>query len=269
MKEYEGCTGVRMLPMLPTFARVDGRAFHTFTAGMRRPYDVRMSTAMTETAKRLAKETNAIMAYTQSDEITLAWFSSDIKSQIWFDGRHSKMVSQTAALATLFFYRACLDLMPEYAEKFPSFDSRVWQVPNTAEGANVFLWREWDATKNSISMAAHSVYGHKQILSKNSSDKQEMLFQKGINWNDYPSFFKRGTYIQRRTVARPFTAEEVCRLPPKHSAHTNPELVVERTEWKVLDLPPLSQISNREAVIFSGADPKQSEKTYAGVEDAK
>ncbi len=257
MKEYEGMTDTRLMPLLPTFARVDGRAFHSFTRGMKRPYDERMSTAMTETARWLAKETNARMAYTQSDEITLAWLSTDRKSQIWFDGRHSKMVSQIAALATLTFYRACVEIMPEYAEKLPSFDARVWQVPNVAEGTNVFLWREWDATKNSISMAAHSVYSDKQLHGKNGSDKQEMLFQKGINWNDYPAFFKRGTYIQRRSVVRPFTTEEMDKLPPKHEARSNPGLTVERSEWRVVELPPLGQIVNREAVIFEGAEPEK------------
>ena len=257
MKEYEGMTETRLMPLLPTFARVDGRAFHSFTRGMKRPYDERMSTAMTKAARWLAKETNARMSYTQSDEITLTWLSSDRKSQIWFDGRHSKMVSQIAALATLIFYRACVEIMPEYAEKLPSFDARVWQVPNVSEGANVFLWREWDATKNSISMAAHSVYSDKQLHGKNSSDKQEMLFQKGINWNDYPAFFRRGTYIQRRSVVRPFTTEEMDKLPPKHEARTNPGLTVERSEWRVLELPPLGQIVNREAVIFEGAEPER------------
>jgi tRNA(His) guanylyltransferase len=255
MKEYEGKTEVCLMPMLPTFARVDGRSFHSFTRGMNRPYDERMSMVMTETARWLAQETNARMTYTQSDEITLAWLSTNRKSQIWFDGRHSKMVSQIAALATLIFYRLCAKTMPEYADRLPSFDARVWQVPNVSEGANVFLWREWDATKNSITMAASSVYSHKTLHGKNGSEKQEMLWQKGINWNDYPAFFKRGTYIQRRTVIKPFSVEEIDKLPAKHEARINPDLIVERSEWAVLDMPPLSQIANREAVIFEGAEP--------------
>jgi len=218
MKMYEMQTECRLMPLLPTFARVDGRAFHSFTRGMNRPYDERMASAMMETTLNLVRETNACMGYTQSDEITLAWLSTDPKTQIWFDGRHSKMVSQIAALATLYFYRQCVKEMPEYAERLPSFDARVWQVPNTSEGANVFLWREWDATKNSISMAAHAVCGDKELHGKNSSDKQEMLFQKGINWNNYPAFFKRGSYVQRRMITKPFTAVEIERLPPKHAA---------------------------------------------------
>lgn len=256
MKLYENMECARrMMPLLPVVARVDGRAFHSFTRGMDRPFDERMQAAMVATAKALATETNACMAYTQSDEITLAWHSTDHKSQLWFDGRLCKMVSQLGAHATLEFYRATIATMPDYAERLPTFDARVWQVPNRTEGANVFVWREWDATKNSISMAAASVFSDKELYGKNGSDKQELLFQRGINWNDYPVAFKRGTYVQRRTVLNPFSVAELKRLPQKHAARANPSLLVERSEWQVLAMPILTTIVNREDVIFDGADP--------------
>jgi tRNA(His) 5'-end guanylyltransferase len=150
--------------------------------------------------------------------------------------------------------------MPTYASRMPTFDARVWNVPNTSEGANVFLWREWDATKNSISMAASHYYSHKTLHEKTGSEKQELLFQKGINWNDYPTYFKRGTYVQRRTEEIPFSTEELSKLPEKHTARVNPELKVTRSVVKVLDLPPLGSILNREAVIFYGADPELMSK---------
>lgn len=258
LKKYEALAELGTMPLLPTLARVDGRAFHNFTRGMARPYDYRMTRAMLRTARHLAQETDACMVYTQSDEITLAWFSEDSKRQIWFDGRHSKMVSQIAALATLMFYRACVDLMPEYAERLPSFDARVWQVPNVTEAANVFLWRERDATKNSIAMAARAVYNHKDLHGKNGSQKQEMLWQKGINWNDYPVFFKRGTFVQRRTFEKLFSADEIEQLPEKHEARHNPALMVERSEWRELDMPPFGAVVNREKVIFEGDAPRTS-----------
>ncbi len=257
MKNYENAEcGRRFMSLLPILARIDGRAFHSFTKGMNRPYDIRFSNCMVETAKYLAKETNAAMAYTQSDEITLAWHSTDIKSQIWFDGRIAKMTSQLAAQATAFFYREIgfAGFDAKYLDKMPTFDARVWQVPNRTEAANCFLWREWDATKNSISMAASSVYSNKELFGKNGSQKQEMLFQKGINWNDYPAFFKRGTYIQKCKVSTPFSEDELEDLPPKHAARQNPELLIERTVWKQRELPILSTIINREDVIFNGAN---------------
>lgn len=256
MKMYEGMeAGRRLMPMLPVLARIDGRAFHSFTRGMDRPFDVKFSAAMVETTAALVRDTGACMGYTQSDEITLAWHSTNHNSQIWFDGRVAKMTSQLAAQATLIFYRAVLARMPQYAERLPTFDARVWNVPNQAEGANVFLWREWDATKNSVSMAAAAHYSHKQLHGKNSPQKHDMLFEAGVNWSDYPAFFKRGTYVQRRTVSIPFSAEELDRLPEKHEARKNPALIVERRVCTVLDLPPLGSVTNREAVIFDGATP--------------
>ncbi len=254
MKGYENAEcDRRLMPLVPIMARVDGRAFHSFTRGFERPYDLTMSRCMVETALYLAKETNASMAYTQSDEITLCWHSSDTKSQVWFDGRVAKMTSQLAAHATLRFNRI---IPPHWALRNPTFDARVWAVPTRTEGANVFVWREQDATKNRISMAASSYYSPKELHGKSGSQKQEMLFTKGVNWNDYPAFFKRGTYVQRRVVMKKFTTDELDALPPMHEARKNPDLLVERSDWQELIMPIFTTITNREAVIFEGALPQ-------------
>lgn len=256
MKSYEGAeAGRRLMPLLPALARIDGRAFHNFTRGMDRPFDATFSACMVGTTAALVRDTGACMGYTQSDEITLAWHSQTTKSQIWFDGRVAKMTSQLAAQATLIFYRLVLERLPQYADRLPTFDARVWNVPNRAEGANVFLWREWDATKNSLSMAASAHYSHKTLMGKNSPQKHDLLHAKGVNWDDYPALFKRGAYVQRRTVSAPFSVDEMGRLPPKHAGRTNPALVVERSVCGILDMPPLGRVTNREAVLFDGATP--------------
>ena len=256
MKMYEDVeSGRRLMPLLPALARIDGRAFHGFTRGMERPFDPVFSSCMVDTTVALVRDTGACMGYTQSDEITLAWHSQTTQSQIWFDGRVAKMTSQLAAQATLIFYRLVLERMPQYASRLPTFDARVWNVPNRAEGTNVFLWREWDAAKNSVSMAASAYYSHKELMGKNSPQKRDMLHAKGVNWNDYPVLFKRGAYVQRRIVSMPVSAEELDRLPPKHAARTNPTLVVERSVYGVLDMPPIGTVTNRDEVIFDGAIP--------------
>lgn len=256
MKLYERVSaGRRFMPLLPTVARIDGRSFSNFTRGMRRPYEPTLSKIMVETARYLCEVTNARVAYTQSDEISLLWYSTDIKSQTYFDGREQKMVSQLSAEATLKFYELVLQYMPEYARKRPKFDSRVWQVPNKVEATNVFVWREKDAVKNSVSMAASHYYSEKFLMGKSDAQRQELLFQKGVNWNDYPAFFKRGTYVQRRVTSKPFSVEEIARLPPKHKAHTNPDLVIERADWRVVEFPILTTIVNRTDVLFDGAEP--------------
>lgn len=255
MKQYENAeSSRRLMPLLPVLARIDGRAFHSFTRGMDQPFDAGFSACMLNTTESLVCGTGACMGYTQSDEITLAWYADNHKSHIWFDGRIAKMTSQLAALATLMFYRAVLKRMPKYAERLPTFDARVWNVPNKTEGTNVFIWREWDATKNSVNKAASVYYSHSQLHGKNSQQKQDMLHDKGVNWNDYPACFKRGTYVQRRTIVVPFVVDDLDKLPDKHDVRINQELIVERQVCTVLDMPPLSTVINRENVIFDGAE---------------
>jgi tRNA(His) guanylyltransferase len=99
------------------------------------------------------------------------------------------------------------------------------------------------------------VYSHKQLLNCSCAEMQEMLFQKGINWSQYPAFFKRGTYVQKKKVIRRFTQEELKKLPLKHTAHQNPGVPVERTNYIAHCLPPITKILNKEQVIFGGETP--------------
>ena len=256
MKAYEGAeTERRFMPYLPIMARVDGRAFHNFTRGMRKPFDEDLRECMVRTAIALVEETNASLAYTQSDEISLAWHIIEPGSEVWFGRRIMKMATSLAASATGAFIEAVAQIMPTYLSRRPRFDARMWQVPNRVEGANAIMWREWDATKNSISMAASAHYSPAALEGKNGLQRLQMLQQKGVNWEQYPDVIKRGTYIQRRIVERPFTAEELERLPAKHEARRNPNLVVRRSTVGVVAMPPFVQLANREAVVFEGAAP--------------
>ena len=260
IKMYENQTcGIKLIPRIPFIARLDGKGFSKFTKGLKRPYDERLSKLMIETTKYLVKETNANCGYTQSDEITLVWYTDKIDSSIYFDGRLFKMISDMASMASVFFNKNLAEYLPEKKDKMPRFDCRVFNAPTTDEATNAFLWREQDATKNSISMAAQSVYSHNQLMNKTGSEKQEMLFQKGINWNDYPDFFKRGTYIQRKRVLTKFSAEEIEKLPSKHQARLYPNLEIERWIIDEIKLPPLFRIKNRVDVIIFGGNPEVGE----------
>lgn len=258
MKLYEAAeTGRRLMPLLPAMARLDGRAFHSFVRGLSRPFDERLSRLMIETASFLVRETTATCAYTQSDEITLAWVPAGFDSRVFFDGRVQKMTSVLASLASASFNRHLPEFLPpEYEGRLPVFDCRVWNVPNPEEAANTFVWRELDASKNSVAMAARALYSHAELDGKTAAEMQELLWRKGVNWNDYPAFFKRGTYLRRKVVARAFTADELDQLPPRHAARSNPELVVERTVVTRLDIPPLARVTNRVGVLFRGEGPQ-------------
>ena len=257
MKAYENQTsGINLIPRIPVIARLDGKGFSKFTKGLKRPYDERLSNLMVETTKYLVKETNANCGYTQSDEITLMWYTDKIDSSTYFNGRLFKMLTDLSAMASVFFNRKLAEYLPEKADKMPRFDARVYNVPTLDEAVNSFLWRELDATKNSISMAAQAYYSHGQLMNKTGSEKQEMLFQKGVNWNDYPAFFKRGTYIQRKRVLIPFSKEEIEKLPAKHNARKNPNFLVERWVIDRVEMPPLNKVENSVDVIVWGSDPK-------------
>lgn len=265
---YEGKeSDRRFMPLLPICARLDGRNFHNFTKDLERPYDINFTYLMIKTTKYLVEETCACIGYTQSDEISLIYYSEDINSQVFFDGRIQKMNSVLASMCSVIFNQFLRDMISEIKKMdtlgvwirkldfLPVFDCRVWTVPNQIEACNYLIWREKDATKNSISMTSREYYSDKELFKKNSSEKQEMLFQKGINWNDYPSFFKRGTYIQRRKILRPFTTQEIENLPQKHEARQNPNLMIERTDIRELELPPFTKIINKVEVAFEGKEP--------------
>lgn len=255
-KWYESrYTNDQFLPYVPVLARVDGRAFHTFTKGLERPYCKELSRLMIETTKYLVQETNARCGYTQSDEISLVWLAEDWESEIFFAAKLQKMNSVLASMTSVYFNRFLPKYLPVKKDEMPLFDCRVFQVPTEFEATNCFIWREQDATRNSLQMAARAYFSHQELHNKGSSELHEMLFQKGINWNDYPRFFKRGTYVRRRVVDRPFSAEELSALPEKHNLRRNPDLQIRRTVVMEEDFAPLTHLQNRDEVILHGADP--------------
>jgi tRNA(His) guanylyltransferase len=253
MKAYEAREADRrLLPMVPVCARIDGRNFSAFTRGMAKPYDMTMTEAMIATTEALVEETHARIGYTQSDEISLVWLSERSDSSIFFDHRAAKLTSVLASYATAAFINALLNMGHlDLVRRSPHFDCRAWSVPSRAEAANTFLWREQDATKNAIQSAARSVCSHKECDHKNGPELQEMLFAKGINFNDYPAFFKRGTFVRRMTMKKELNAAELARIPDKH----RPVGPVERSVIVRIDMPRFRSVTNREAVIFDGADP--------------
>jgi len=256
MKFYEKMGDSKLMPMLPILARLDGKCFHNFTRDLERPFDQNFVSLMSELTQYLVEETNAKIGYTQSDEITLLWQADNWKSEIFMGGKSSKMISILSAMTSVAFNRLLSRWLPAKQHEMPIFDCRVWNVPNKIEAANVFIWREKDAVRNSIQSLGQHHFSHNQ-LHKVSCDKiQDMLWrERGVNWNDLSPKLKRGTYVQSSRISTKFTAEELERLPKKHHARTNPDLVVERRVLKEVSLPILTKIENVVDVLFDGADP--------------
>lgn len=256
MKSYEEpSTSRRAFKGQPIIARLDGKSFHTFTKGLNRPYDEGLTKLMIETMKALVDKFQPLIGYTQSDEITLAWYeSADSQSEYPFNGRFQKLESVLASFASVFFNKELqFHLPPAYQGRLPVFDCRAFVVPNLQEAYHCFLWRQQDATKNAVSMAAQSCYSHKELQHKHSDQMQELLFQKGINFNDYPFSFKRGTFAKRTRELRAMSPADFARIPSQHWPASG---LIERSVISTLDIW-LSKQDDGVGVLFGDAPIKQ------------
>jgi tRNA(His) 5'-end guanylyltransferase len=247
---YEDRTRFLLPRRTYTIIRIDGKAFHTYTRGLKQPFDQSLIEDMDATACYLCKNIQGSkFGYVQSDEISILMTDFEaIGTDAWFDGNIQKIVSVAAGLATAEFNRLRLvrsmtekeDMnIPYNAEfygkfKMATFDARVFTIPADYEVENYLIWRQKDATRNSISSVARSLYSQKEVDSKNSDQKQEMIFQKGINWNDYAPKLKRGRFITKeiRILETPFIS-----IDKKQTTY-------ERSVWVSVDCPIFTQ--NRE-----------------------
>lgn len=251
MKGYE--SNSRFMRHLPIIARIDGKCFSKFTKGLSRPYDEGLVMLMQRVTMHLIKETNARIGYTQSDEITLVIHSDDPYAELPFGGKVQKMTSILASIATAKFN----SLRPQYLPGFKKdtlamFDCRCFQVPNKEEAANNLLWRELDASRNSVTMLARHYISHSKMMNKNCSELQEILWQEyNVNYNDYPAYFKRGTFLRRELRLIQPDDVELQDIPEQY----RPTKPIERHVIKLLNMPIFSKVTNRVGVIFNNEQP--------------
>jgi tRNA(His) 5'-end guanylyltransferase len=246
MKHYEACYSTMIPPRTYTIVRVDGRGFSKFTKGMNKPFDPDFSEAMNDAAVEMCKKFNPAFAYTQSDEITLVFTDFGENQEAMFKGKVQKICSLTAARATASFNKKLTLLKAHKYDTYEDsgvlvndllkgdllvdveFDSRVYVIPHIKEVANCIVWRQQDATRNSISMAADALYSHKELMGKSSDEKQEMMFQKGVNWNDYITKYKRGAIIKKIEVELPTSRGDL-----EGSNTIEPSSTVLRKKWVI------------------------------------
>lgn len=226
MKEfYEEVPKTRLVRRMPVAIRIDGKAFHTFTRGFKRPFDEVLGKSMRETMKYLCENIQGcVLGYTQSDEITLILVDyQNLNSCAWFDYEVQKVCSIASSMATMAFNKFFtknvnyFEMMHEHdntineycttlvnaAEKGAMFDARCFNIPKE-EVCNLIYWRQLDATRNSIQMVGQANFSHKELQKKSCNMIQEMLFaKKGINWNDYPTYLKRGSCCIKTTIQNP------------------------------------------------------------------
>lgn len=220
MKEYyENVNKTKLVRRTPVIIRIDGKAFHTYTNGLKKPFDKILMSAMKETMKYLCQNIQGcILGYTQSDEITLVLTDyRKLTTCAWFDYEVQKMCSIAASMATLSFNRIFNRLVNEFAEIYNEawhhseaeekymkalyrcvstgalFDARCFNVPKE-EVTNCVLWRQKDAERNSVNSIAQSLYSHKELQGIKMEDLVAKLeTEKGIIWGNYPTDQKRGS----------------------------------------------------------------------------
>lgn len=227
MKSYEKRNRYYLQRRMPVILRLDMRAGHSFTRGFKRPFDEVFIKSMQNTAKYLCENIqNCKLSYQQSDEITLLLVDYDkLNTDCFFDYRVDKLCSIAASMATMAFNKFFEKYVDEYrfskwdgisnyedgtwgyiqtllnaVDKGAMFDARCFNIPKE-EVTNNFYWRQDDASRNSIQMVGQANFSHKELHKKSRNDIQDMLMiQKGINWNDFPTYQKRGSCCVKKEI---------------------------------------------------------------------
>lgn len=227
---YEAIPKTQLMRRTPVAIRIDGKAFHTFTRGFQKPFDKVLGNSMVRTMEYLCQNIQGcVFGYTQSDEITLILIDyQTFETDAWFSYEVQKMCSIAASMATMAFNKyfaeeiwnensswkcsmtpQSVEVQKEHqdymnrlraaAAKGAMFDARVFNIPKE-EVTNLVYWRQVDAARNSIQMAARAFFSHAECDNKNTSQLQDMLMEKyKINWNNYPTRWKRGTAWTKAT----------------------------------------------------------------------
>ena len=209
VKRYESVSKPLLMRRTPLFIRVDGKAFHTFTRGCKKPFDQDIIDCMVYATEMTAKNMQGFkLAYTQSDEATFMLMDNDtLETDAWFDYELNKIVSITASMFTAHFNKKWQDVFhnkyvwtsddehnKNLARRIAYFDARAFNVPEE-DWPNVFIWRQRDWVRNSIQMVARSLYSQKQLEGKKTADLHELLYQKDVNWADLMPQHKNGTFV--------------------------------------------------------------------------
>lgn len=214
MKGYENAYRFYLPRRMPVIIRIDGRAFHTFTRGLQKPFDSRFIEIMQETARELvSKVSGCKMGYVQSDEISLLVTNNDtLETEPWFANNLQKLVSLSASIATVTFNRLWSEYLTDveffcnsepYVDKWrrnlfsATFDARAFILPEE-EVTNYFIWRQQDAIRNSIRSTAQAHFSEKELRGVSTkATKEKLLSEKGIDWDKLPIHLQRGACVDK------------------------------------------------------------------------
>lgn len=216
MKTYEKVSQLNLTRRMPVVVRLDGKAFHTFTKGLKKPFDENFWVTMRETTKALCENMqNCVLGYCQSDEITLVLIDYyDLNTDVMFGNNVQKLTSISASMCTLYFNKfLAINTVLYFLESFSThdvhyfdtlhgkinkamFDSRCFNVPRE-DVTNCLLWRQNDCYRNSISSVANSMFSHKKLQGKSGKEKLQMCVDEGFDWDSLDDMYKLGTFVMK------------------------------------------------------------------------
>lgn len=208
-------------------ARLDGHGFTRLTRkewNLERPFDIRFRDAMIETTKHLMNcGFRMVYGYTQSDEISVLFHLYDTT----FGRKERKLISLLAAEAS-----AAFSLTIGSAA---AFDNRLVPLPSANDVVDYFRWRQEDAHRNALNSHCYwalraeglsAVAAQQHLSGIPTSEKEEILYERGIDYNTLPLWQKRGTGMYYRDEHRqglnPMTHETTTYL--RRTLHVDMEL---------------------------------------------
>lgn len=214
MRVYETAADYCVLPGVFMVARIDGRSFTRLTKDVCRfevPFDEQFRDLMVETAESLMTcGFRVIYAYTESDEISLLF---DRDEQLF--GRKLRKYNSTLAGEASVKFSLLLGSVA-------TFDCRISQLPNESLVVDYFRWRNEDAARNALSawcywtlrkLGLNEQPATEKIFGLSVGQKNELLFEQGINFNDVPNWQKRGVGLYweqfEKLALNPLTGEPV------------------------------------------------------------
>ena len=275
---YEQIPKIKLIRRMPVIIRLDGKAFHTFTKGFKKPFDEILIKTMQETTKYLCENIQGcVLGYTQSDEISLLLVDyKKLNSDAWFDYEVQKMCSIAASMVTMIFNKELIKNIKEYdikcssmiqyvelqklhndyikelnkaVEKGAMFDAICFNIPKE-EVTNYIYWRQLDASRNSVQMVGQANFSHKELKNKSCNNIQDMLMiQKGINWNDFPVYQKRGTCVIKEEY---FINDKGEEIENDFIIDKSVENITMRTRWFI----------DKNIPLFKGEDRNYVEKLF-------
>jgi tRNA(His) guanylyltransferase len=211
--------------------RVDGRAFHTYTRGLEKPFSEPLMASMDHTATVLAREVQgAVLGYVQSDEISIVVAPHPLGDPggVWFGGSLQKIASISASAATGAFNSHFGSTMGW--SRWAMFDARVFPLADPTEVDGYLRWRQADCTRNAISMLSEHYIGKKKLKSVKTGERVRLLAEAGVNVSDVNRRFVLGGLTYPVTAPEEVTFTHKQTLEEQTTVALRRRWVLEPTE---------------------------------------